>query len=187
MDAIGDGQTKVFLLGHPRVLHGDDEHALGSDLRHQLLAHLAYDGGWIERVRLAELFWGDSDENTTNQNLRQLLQRSRRLPWTAALEADRRHVRWRVWTDVVELRRALTDARLAEVEALERGPLMDGMDSTGSEEFAAWLGFERERNWASAREGCCGSPANALRSAIDSGQRPCWMRSCAATLMTRTL
>ena len=153
MDAIGDGQTKVFLLGHPRVLHGDDEHALGSDLRHQLLAHLAYDGGWIERVRLAELFWGDSDENTANQNLRQLLQRSRRLPWTAALEADRRHVRWRVWTDVVELRRALTDARLAEVEALERGPLMDGMDSTGSEEFAAWLGFERERNWASAREG----------------------------------
>lgn len=153
MDAIGDGQTKVFLLGHPRVLHGGDEQALGSDLRHQLLAHLAYDGGWVERVRLAELFWGDSDESTANQNLRQLLQRSRRLPWTTALEADRRHVRWRVWTDVAEVRRALTDGRLAEVEALEHGPLMDGMDSHGSEEFAAWLGFERERSWVAAREG----------------------------------
>lgn len=153
MSSLGDGQSRVFLLGHPRVLHLGDAHALGSDLRHQLLAYLAYDGGWVERFRLAELFWGDSDESTANQNLRQLLQRSRRLPWTAGLEADRRHVRWRVWTDVAALRQALAAGYLEEVEALERGPLMDGMDGHGSEEFAAWLGFERERTWAAAREG----------------------------------
>lgn len=152
MDQPSVGRRQVHLLGRPRVQFEGDEHVLGPDLRHQLLAYLAYDGGWVERVRLAELFWGDSDEATANQNLRQLLQRSRRLPWTADLEVDRRHLRWRVWTDAAARRHALAAGQLDEAAASDQGPLMDGLEGHAANEFATWLGIERERVWADTRE-----------------------------------
>lgn len=153
VDLLRHGRRKVFLLGQPHVLHEGDEQVLGPDLRHQLLAYLAYDGGWVERARLAALFWGDSEEQTASQNLRQLLQRSRRLPWAADLEVDRRHLRWQVWTDVAAQRSALTAGELSEAEALDRGALMDGLEGHASNEFAAWLELERERAWTDLRDG----------------------------------
>ena len=49
------------------------------DRRGCLLAYLASDGDWVDRDRLALLFWPESGEDRAKRNLRQLLLRTKRL------------------------------------------------------------------------------------------------------------
>ncbi len=150
---------RASLLGRPRV--GTDPETseaieLRADRRHQLLAYLAYQGTWVERSRLAELFWGDSPQDTASQNLRQLVGRAKRLPWAADLEVDRQRVRWRVRTDVAELREALSSGHLGAAAELDRGPLLEGVEGYEASEFSTWLELEREQLWSLSRTSLLG-------------------------------
>ena len=112
------------LLGDP--LEGADAVRLPADRRGCLLALLATDGGWVDRDRLALLFWPESDESAAKAALRQLLVRVRRMRLDPELEATHDAVRWPVASDVAAFRQALADGDAARAVALYRGPLLDG-------------------------------------------------------------
>lgn len=71
---------RLTLLGGAFLGDRSTGTALPADRRGCLLAYLANDGGWVDRNRLALLFWPDSQESMAKRNLRQLLLRVRRLP-----------------------------------------------------------------------------------------------------------
>ncbi len=132
-----------MLLGG--VVLGD--HASGSpvplDRRGALLAYLAYAGGWVDRDRLVVLFWPDADESGAKRNLRQLLHRTRRLALEPELEVTAHALRWRIDTDVAELRRMVAAGNHAAVVELYQGPLLEGLALEDSRGFDAWLEAER--------------------------------------------
>ncbi len=157
----GSGAPLLILLGRPRLASGagiEDAaggHVFSPDKRHQLLAYLAYQRDWVERPRLAALWWPDVDDGTAMQNLRQLLRRAR--PLTEAfgagdLEVEPQRARWGVATDVEVLRAQLTAADGEAVRRVYRGALMDGLEGYEDSEFARWLEVEREQLHAAARE-----------------------------------
>ncbi|MCA9840238.1 MAG: hypothetical protein KC422_25230, partial [Trueperaceae bacterium] len=76
------------LLGKARLKHEDEwlEPALGKPFC--LLAYLAYNGSWLSREELAFIFWPDMDDGSARRNLRQLLNRAKRLPFSTGLELE---------------------------------------------------------------------------------------------------
>ncbi len=141
--------VRVRLLGPPVVVVvGGDEHPFRPDRRHQLLGFLAYRGDWVERSRLGALLWGELPEEAASRNLRQALQRVRRLPWAAGLEEEGRRLRWLVPTDLAEVRSALASGVEPTAPV---GQLLDGLEGYESGPFADWLVFEREELWRDLR------------------------------------
>lgn len=136
--------VRVRLLGQPSVVAAGGEHPLGPDRRHQLLGYLAYRGDWVERSRLSALLWGELPEDAASRNLRQALQRVRKLPWVHGLEEEGRRLRWLVPTDLAAVRSALAAGADPDVPL---GQLLDGLEGYESGPFADWLTFEREELW----------------------------------------
>lgn len=157
--------AKVVLLGRARLVAavGDapaepaagappPETVFPADKRHQLLAYLAYQADWVERPRLAALWWPEADDGTAMQNLRQLVRRARGMaPWVSALEVDAHRLRWRVPTDVGTLRQALAAGDGAALLGAYRGPLMAGLEGYEGSGFGTWLELEREHLHAEVR------------------------------------
>jgi predicted ATPase/DNA-binding SARP family transcriptional activator/Tfp pilus assembly protein PilF len=154
--------ARLLLLGRPRLVADPGaaepaaaDHVFAPDKRHRLLAHLAYQGDWVERPRLAALWWADVDDAVAMQNLRQLLRRAKSLAWLEkgpGVEADAHRVRWNVITDVGLLRSALAASDGATVLRVYRGPLMEGLEGYDDSEFTRWLEVEREQLHASVRQ-----------------------------------
>lgn len=115
------------------------------DRRGYLLAYLATDGGWVDRDRLALLFWPETGEDRAKRNLRQLLLRTKRLGLKPAIEARVDALRWPVDSDVAQFRRALASGDHARATALYHGPFLEGFALDGSGADSAWLEAERER------------------------------------------
>lgn len=144
---------RLLLLGPPRIELDGRSVAGQLPLKHQaLLYYLAIEGGPVSRSRLAALLWEDLDEGAARANLRGALTRLRRsLP--EVLEADTHQVaygsRVQLSVDRLELTRALDEqtAHAARTEAARawRGPLMDGFDLAGAEDFERWMGQARSR------------------------------------------
>src|SRR5690554_2835349 len=107
--------ARLKLLGSAALIEDGGEAPLPADRRGCLLAYLAVEAGWVNRERLALLFWPDADESTAKRNLRQILLRTRRLRSQEDLEVTPDAVRWSVASDVAEFRSALAagDARTA--------------------------------------------------------------------------
>lgn len=137
--------TLVQLTGTARVNLEANAFVFLPDKRYQLLAYLAYNGGWVNRDRLVSLFWPDAAPDTSRNNLRQLLSRTRVLGLSPALLIESHRVRWEVETDVAAFHRAIQAGRWQEALDLYAGPLLDGLEREGSGDFAAWLEFERAR------------------------------------------
>lgn len=145
--------VRVLLLGQGRLeLDGQPLTRLMAAKHQALLFYLAATGEPAPRSRLAALLWGDHDEAAARANLRVALTRVRRwLP--GVLDIDNRQVAFAadatVSADWGELTLALQrDSPLAAREAaalLWRGPLLDGLDVTGSDEFERWLAQMRQR------------------------------------------
>lgn len=135
----------VRLTGRPAARTALEEVPFVPDKRFQLLTYLAHDGDWVGRERAAFLFWPDSDTATSKQNLRGLLQRLRSLPFDPGIEVSPHQLRWRVPSDIAELREALAagDSRRA-LEAV-KGPLLLGLDGDDVGEYSEWLAIEREQ------------------------------------------
>ena len=145
--------VRVLLLGQGRLeLDGQPLTRLMAGKHQALVFYLAATDGPAPRSRLAALLWGDHDEAAARANLRVALTRLRRwLP--GVLDIDDRSVAFaadaKVSVDWRELAKALRDdAPLAVREAAARawrGPLLDGLDVVGSDEFERWLEQMRQR------------------------------------------
>ena len=145
--------VRVLLMGQGRLeLDGQPLTRLMASKHQALVFYLAATGEPAPRSRLAALLWGDNDEAAARANLRVALTRVRR--WLPdVLDIDNRQVAFAadatVSVDWRDLTRALQDdAPLASREAAARawrGPLLDGLDVTGSDEFEHWLAQMRQR------------------------------------------
>ena len=136
---------RLSLLGGALLTDGVATTPLPADRRGCLLALLATEGGWVERDRLALLFWPESDESAAKAALRQLLVRVRRMALEPALEATGDAVRWPVASDVAEFRRALADGDPTRAVALYGGPLLEGFAAHDVGGVDAWFEGERDR------------------------------------------
>ena len=156
--------ASVTLLGAAQVTAQDSTRPLPADRRGCLLAYLAYDGGWVDRDRLALLFWPDWDEPGAKRNLRQLLARTRRLPLAGSLEVTASALRWPIESDVARFRHALAAGDHASVIDLWQGPLLAGFNVYDVGAFDAWLDVERERVHAGFHEAVVRSAGSALEA-----------------------
>jgi DNA-binding SARP family transcriptional activator len=138
-------RATLHLLGGAHLGDREDGRPLPADRRGCLLAYLACDGGWVDRDRLALLFWPDADERAAKRNLRQLLLRVRRLELAEGLEAAPSAVRWSVDCDVVVFRRALAAGERERAVRLYAGALLEGFVVHDVGGFDAWLELERQR------------------------------------------
>ncbi len=119
-----------------------------------LLAYLGCQDGWVERDRLADLFWPEVEQQRARTNLRQLLKRARAYPFTDGVVVDPRAMRWDVASDVAAFREAHGARAWAQAVALYRGDLLLGATVEGGSGMAQWLELERaglQRQW---REAC---------------------------------
>lgn len=130
----------LTLLGGARL--GDGE-PLPSDRRGLLLALLAAEATWVDRDRLALLFWPDADESAAKGALRQLLARARRLGLEPPLEATADGLRWRVDSDLARFRRALADGDPSAAVEAYGGPFLAGLTVHDVGGVDAWLDAER--------------------------------------------
>ncbi|NBC97091.1 MAG: tetratricopeptide repeat protein, partial [Deinococcus-Thermus bacterium] len=170
------GNSTVRLLGPPRVRFGDGWIDLAGDKRHLLLAHLAYQGAWVRRDRLAYLFWPDVPSSRARSRLRQLVRRVRRLPWAHALDIEPSRLRWPVTTDVARLRAALDGGDASTLVETYGGPLLYGVSSDAAPEFAAWLDVERAALHERWRGAVLAAAENAVRQDRSSTSAP-WLEA----------
>jgi predicted ATPase/DNA-binding SARP family transcriptional activator len=148
----------VQLMGRAGADAGAGRIDFVPERRYQLLAYLAYARDWVDRDRLAHLFWSNVPTATARGNLRSLIDRARDLPCASGLEADRHRVRWLVRTDVESLEAALADAEAGRAEAVDiagsyTGAFADGLEGYADGEYRAWVEVERSHlhgRWRSA-------------------------------------
>lgn len=137
----------VRLLGPPAVEVDGEAHAFRADKRYLLLAFLALGGAWVERSRLARLFWPEHDAVAARHNLRQLIKRVGAWEWGRGLESGSspggERLRWQVPTDLADLRSAMSAGRWADALSLHRGGFLAGLDLEPWPAYASWV--ERQR------------------------------------------
>lgn len=115
-----------------------------------LLAYLAVPAGRAHgREKLADLFWGDTQDEQARGSLRNALSALREALGPNIIVADRRIVKLQpdaLTVDVALLEAAAGAASEADdaVLTLLRGDFLDGVPSSGSE-FDDWLRYERTR------------------------------------------
>lgn len=139
---------RISLMGRPLIeLDGQPLTRLIAAKHQALVFYLAAQDSSVSRARLATLLWGEVGEADARANLRMALSRLRR--WLPdILETDSHQVGFRDSRSLsVDLREmeAVTRAagetateRLAAAADLYRGPLLDGFDLTGVEDFEDW-------------------------------------------------
>ncbi len=147
-------RVHLRLLGRPHVRAGANSWDVQVEKRFLLLAHLACHDGWLERDKLAFLFWPDVDENRARANLRQLLKRARSYPFAHGLLVEPRALRWDVESDVGAFRQALGAGAWAEAVSVYGGELLLGVDAGDGSGLASWLELERETLQRQWREAC---------------------------------
>jgi predicted ATPase/DNA-binding SARP family transcriptional activator len=110
---------------------------------YQLLAFLAYSRDWIERERIALLFWPELDSEAAHRNVRKLIHRAREETGVDSIELRGSHVRWVVDSDLLEFDARLTAGDYRAALNLYRGPLLDGLERTSPTAYEVWLRAER--------------------------------------------
>jgi tetratricopeptide (TPR) repeat protein len=154
----------LHLLTAPHWLAlGQPEQPVPATLPGCLLVYLAAQGegrgGWVDRERLAALFWPERAAGAGLHNLRVNLNRLRNLlaSWglADALGTDRTRVRLALPTDLAQLAAALAVG--AAVQPSDPGPgrWLQGFRIAGFGEFWAWADQERQhwlQLWLAAAE-----------------------------------
>ncbi len=134
---------RFLLFGSPVLTLAGESIEFVAERRFQLLAYLAFSEDWVERDRLAGLFWPDHDNTSARRNVRKVVYRARAAPWLRDLETRGESLRWPVQTDVALFRQALTQGRQLDACALYRGPLLTGLDDASNVGFTNWLSARR--------------------------------------------
>lgn len=133
----------VKLLGTPKVILDQETQTLPNDKRGALLAYLAFQTDWVSREQLAFLFWADADQSTALANLRQLLRRSKQLPYATNLEIEPEQVRWQVSTDITNFQKHCQDQDWLKAVEHYQDHFLGNFTSPDSPGFEAWLELER--------------------------------------------
>jgi predicted ATPase/DNA-binding SARP family transcriptional activator/Tfp pilus assembly protein PilF len=96
----------------------------------------------MTRDEMMLLLWADDHSNLIKQRLRQLLYRTKQMPYSAGLELSKNHLRFTAPNDVHLFRTAIQERNWLEAIALYRGELLQGaiFENTELEE---WFGLER--------------------------------------------
>jgi DNA-binding SARP family transcriptional activator len=105
-------------------------------------------GASISRDRLLGLLWPERDERTARHLLADSLYVLRQTFGAEAIIAAGDSLRLSshiVWTDVVEFRRALAEARWSDALKLYRGEFLDGFFVRNAADFDQWALVERDR------------------------------------------
>lgn len=160
---------RVLLLGQPGLLDGPNYEPWPVERRFQMLSYLACAQDWVDRERLAALFWPDHEAQAARRNVRKVIHRALEVPWLNTLESRGPLVRWQVDTDLAELTGAVRQSNHARVTELYRGTLLEGFERGASAPYLAWLQSERLR-WMQARRQAAmalidAEPASRLRLA----------------------
>lgn len=146
---------RVALLGRPLIeLDGQPLTRLIAAKQQALVFYLAAQDAAVPRARLATLLWGEVGEADARANLRMALSRLRRwLPEILAI--DSHEVGFSglhsISVDLRDLEAAaravdeMPSRRLAAAAEHYRGPLLDGFDLPGVEEFEDWRRQTAER------------------------------------------
>lgn len=133
---------ELRLLGRVARSEGAGWHPLEPTKAHLLLVYLADCSEWVERTRLAYLFWPDLPEDQARTNLRQRLRGLQRLPWLAGLEVEPQRLRWRVPTDTQRFRSAVARGDWQAAVAGYGGAFLDVQVPDGP--YGEWALAERE-------------------------------------------
>lgn len=134
---------RLRLLGRPQVFDGERWFEAPLDKRFALLAYLAYAEDWVEREKLAYLFWSDVHDAKAKVDLRSLIHRTKALNFAANLATQPGSLRWHADNDVQSFRQAVERGEWAAAVALYTGSLLQGLHIHDSPEFSAWLELER--------------------------------------------
>ncbi|HEY9480407.1 MAG TPA: BTAD domain-containing putative transcriptional regulator, partial [Gemmatimonadaceae bacterium] len=114
-----------------------------------LLAVLALADRPYSRDALAEMFWGEEDEERARHSLSDALSHFRRLLGRDAIAHRSSDVLLsedvRLDVDALELAAACASRSTARAVELYGGPLLDGIHVNGSARFEEWVTRERER------------------------------------------
>jgi DNA-binding SARP family transcriptional activator len=123
---------RLRLLGRARVFDGEQWFEAPHDKRFGLLAYLACAGDWVEREKLAFLFWPDVEDARARRDLRNLIYRTRELSFASSLETQPGSLRWQPETDVRSFRQAVAQQDWEAAVALyERPPPVDSPHRSG--------------------------------------------------------
>ncbi len=113
-----------------------------------ILSYLAcHPEAWTTRDQLANLAWGDSDEQSAKASLRQALYRLRQLLGSEWVETSDSGVRLAAplqsdWQAATEAMRLGNDGGLLQ---LVSGSFLAGLDENDQDDLGTWLGAERSR------------------------------------------
>ncbi|MBI5258803.1 MAG: tetratricopeptide repeat protein [Burkholderiales bacterium] len=134
------------LLGAPVLRAGGAAVPFLPERRCQLLALLGLRSGqWVERDRIAQLFWPEHPPAEARRNLRKVIFRARELPGTQLLQATDHALCWPVATDVQAFEQALREHRHDEAVAMMSGTPLAGLEEPADTAWSDWLGAERSR------------------------------------------
>ena len=112
-----------------------------------LLAYLALATKPLSRDHVAELFWGDRDEERARHSMREALSKLRQLLGPESIPQRSNSVALAASVPLLVDARALIAASTAgdvkQVTELYRGPFLDGVHAGGSRSFEDWSDAER--------------------------------------------
>ena len=147
-----DETFRLITLGQLALIASDGSEDASLSTRRRklaLLAVLATAGRPLSRAVLAEMFWGDQDEQRARHSLSDALSHLRRVLGRDAIASRQTDV-WiapdcKLTVDVLELTAAAAARDTARVVELYRGPFMDGVSVARSCTFEQWTSRERDR------------------------------------------
>lgn len=165
LNTLSDETFRLITLGQLALIASDGSEDASLSTRRRklaLLAVLATAGRPLSRGVLAEMFWGDQDEERARHSLSDALSHLRRVLGRDAI-ASRQSDVWiapdcKLTVDVLELTAAAAARDTARAVELYRGPFMDGVTVPRSCTFEQWVSRERdrlERLFLSACDGRC--------------------------------
>jgi DNA-binding SARP family transcriptional activator len=149
--------SRLVLLGPVSLTDpaGSSHRRASQQRRIAMLASIAASpGGAVSRDRLLGLLWPDRDERTARHLLADSLYVLRGTLGDDAIVTSGDVVRLspdRVWTDVAEFRRAVSEGRWSDAMSLYRGDFLDAFHVRKAADFERWAHAERARLRALAR------------------------------------
>jgi DNA-binding SARP family transcriptional activator/ATP/maltotriose-dependent transcriptional regulator MalT len=135
---------ELRLLGPPMVFVNGHEVVLPTRKSLALVAYLACEGAQT-RAHLAELLWGDLDDEGARKNLRKELFRLRDTPLKAHLETEGDRVSLVAFDSDAARFGVLTETQPERALVQYGGALLAGLDVPGADRFQDWLEAKRER------------------------------------------
>lgn len=147
-----DETFRLITLGQLALVASDGSEDASLSTRRRklaLLAVLATAGRPLSRAVLAEMFWGDQDEERARHSLSDALSHLRRVLGRDTIASRQTDV-WiepdcKLTVDVLELTTAAAVRDSARVVQLYGGPFMDGVSVPRSCTFEQWVARERDR------------------------------------------